>query len=89
MKVLFVFDEPQRNALATLFLNLRGGGFDVAGIFLGLWLFPLGLLVYRSRGSSGAKSMAALILLRSANRAIYHFKEVCNPISSNIGGCSR
>ncbi len=45
---LSVFDEPQRNALAMLFLNLRGSGFDVAGIFWGLWLFPLGLLVYRS-----------------------------------------
>ena len=45
---LSVFDEPQRDALARLFLNLRGGGFDVAGIFWGLWLFPLGLLSYRS-----------------------------------------
>ncbi|HZD50085.1 MAG TPA: DUF4386 domain-containing protein [Silvibacterium sp.] len=46
---LSVFDKPQRDALARLFLNLRSGGFDVAGIFWGLWLFPLGLLVYRSR----------------------------------------
>src|SRR5215471_21833548 len=45
---LSVFDKPQRDALARLFLNLRGGGFDVAGIFWGLWLFPLGLLAYRS-----------------------------------------
>ena len=45
---LSVFDKPQRDALARLFLNLRGGGFDVATIFWGLWLFPLGLLVYRS-----------------------------------------
>lgn len=45
---LSVFDKPQRDALARLFLNLRGGGFDVAGIFWGLWLFPLGLLSYRS-----------------------------------------
>jgi hypothetical protein len=45
---LSVFDKPQRDALARLFLNLRGGGFDVAAIFWGLWLFPLGLLVYRS-----------------------------------------
>jgi hypothetical protein len=45
---LSLFDEPQRDALAMLFLNLRGHGFDVAGIFWGLWLFPLGLLVYRS-----------------------------------------
>lgn len=45
---LLVFDEPQRIALIRLFLNLRGAGFDVAGVFWGLWLFPLGLLVYRS-----------------------------------------
>jgi hypothetical protein len=45
---LSVFDEPQRIALMRLFLNLRGSGFDVAGIFWGLWLYPLGLLVYQS-----------------------------------------
>ena len=45
---LSLFDEPQRDALAMLFLNLYGHGIDVAGIFWGLWLFPLGLLVYRS-----------------------------------------
>lgn len=42
------FDKPQRDALAMFFLHLRGGGFDVAGIFWGLWLFPLGWLVYSS-----------------------------------------
>jgi Domain of unknown function (DUF4386) len=45
---LSVFDKAQRDALAMLFLNLHGYGFDVAGIVWGLWLFPLGLLVYRS-----------------------------------------
>jgi hypothetical protein len=45
---LSVFDEPQRDALARLFLDLRSTGFDVAGIFWGLWLFPLGMLVCRS-----------------------------------------
>ncbi len=45
---LSVFSAPQRDALAMLFLNVHGYGFDVAGIFWGLWLFPLGLLVYRS-----------------------------------------
>jgi hypothetical protein len=45
---LSIFEKPQRDALAMLFLNVRGYGFDVAGIFWGLWLFPLGLLVYRS-----------------------------------------
>ena len=46
---LSVFDEPQRDALAMLFLNLHGRGLVVAEIFWGLWLFPLALLVYRSR----------------------------------------
>lgn len=45
---LSVFQKPQRDALALLFLNLHGGGFAVVQIFWGLWLFPLGLLVYRS-----------------------------------------
>jgi uncharacterized protein DUF4386 len=46
---LSIFDKPQREALAMLFLNLHGRGFVVAEIFWGLWLFPLALLVYRSR----------------------------------------
>jgi Domain of unknown function (DUF4386) len=46
---LSVFDKPQREALAMLFLNLHDHGFNVAEIFWGLWLFPLALLVYRSR----------------------------------------
>lgn len=45
---LAVFNESQRDALAMLFINLHNRGFDIAEIFWGLWLFPLGLLVYRS-----------------------------------------
>ena len=45
---LSLLDQTQREALAMLFLRLHGHGFDIAGIFWGLWLFPLGLLVYRS-----------------------------------------
>ncbi len=46
---LSIFDKAQRDALAMLFLNLHGRGFVVAEIFWGLWLFPLALLVYKSR----------------------------------------
>ena len=46
---LSIFEKPQRDALAMLFLRLHFHGFVVAGIFSGLWLFPLGLLVFRSR----------------------------------------
>ena len=46
---LSILDEPQRDTLAMLFLNLHDRGFVVAEMFWGLWLFPLALLVYRSR----------------------------------------
>jgi hypothetical protein len=46
---LSIFEKPQRDAMAMLFLRLHGQGLGVAEIFWGLWLFPLGLLVYRSR----------------------------------------
>lgn len=45
---LSILEKPQRDALAMLFLTLHDHGFVIAGIFWGLWLFPLGLLVYRS-----------------------------------------
>ena len=45
---LVVFDKPQRDALAMFFLRLYSYGQFIAEIFWGLWLFPLGLLVYRS-----------------------------------------
>lgn len=46
---LSVFDKPQRDALAMLFLSLHGQQNTAAEILWGLWLFPLALLVYRSR----------------------------------------
>lgn len=46
---LTAFDPAQRNALAILMLKWSGQGVLVSEMFWGLWLFPLGLLVYRSR----------------------------------------
>jgi hypothetical protein len=46
---LSIFEKPQREALAMLFLNLHFDGIVVDEIFFGLWLVPLALLVYRSR----------------------------------------
>jgi len=46
---LSTIDQGQREALAMLFLKLHGQGIVVAELFWGLWLFPLALLVYRSR----------------------------------------
>ena len=46
---LSAFEKPQREALAMLFLRLHHHGVVANEIFWGLWLFPFGVLVYRSR----------------------------------------
>lgn len=46
---LDAFDTPQRDALAMLFLRLHGQVVVAAELLWGLWLLPLGWLVYRSR----------------------------------------
>jgi hypothetical protein len=46
---LSLFEKSQRDALAMFFLRLHFHGLVVDEIFWGLWLFPLALLVYRSR----------------------------------------
>lgn len=46
---LSAFDKPQRDALAMLFLKLRDSQNTAAEILWGAWLFPLAILVYRSR----------------------------------------
>ncbi len=43
-----VFDKPQLDALALGFLGLSSRGVGAMSAYSGLWLLPLGLLVYRS-----------------------------------------
>ena len=45
---LSVFEKPQRDAMAMLFLRMHDQEILAAEIFWGLWLFPLAILVYRS-----------------------------------------
>lgn len=45
---LSVFDKPQRDALALLFLKLHGQEIGAAMVFWGLWLLPLAALIMRS-----------------------------------------
>jgi len=42
------FAQPQRDALVLFFLRLHSEGFVLAQIFWGLWLFPFGILIWRS-----------------------------------------
>lgn len=44
---LVASDKAQGEAMAMLFIRLHGQGFLINEVFSGLWLFPLGLLVFR------------------------------------------
>ncbi|NDQ56988.1 MAG: DUF4386 domain-containing protein [Acidipila sp.] len=46
---LSVFDKPQQDALAMLLLRLGDHQTTAAETLWGVWLFPLAILVYRSR----------------------------------------
>lgn len=46
---LSAIDKPHRDAFVMLFLNLHHHLDMANAIFWGLWLLPLGLLIYRSR----------------------------------------
>jgi Domain of unknown function (DUF4386) len=43
-----LFEPQQQAALAALFLRIHDHGFLISEVFAGLWLFPFGLLVFRS-----------------------------------------
>ncbi len=45
---LSVFEKPELDAVAYLFIRLNSWGIQIIQIFWGLWLFPFGILVYRS-----------------------------------------
>jgi hypothetical protein len=45
---LSVLDAPQRESLAMLFLHVNHQGIIAVELLWGLWLFPLGWLVFRS-----------------------------------------
>jgi hypothetical protein len=46
---LSAFSKPQLNALSLAFLSLHSSGSAVVMAFWGLWLFPFGILVFKSR----------------------------------------
>jgi len=46
---LQVFETNQLNSLALVLLNLYEYGIAVVGIFWGLWLFPFGMLIIKSK----------------------------------------
>ena len=53
-------DPAQRNSLLLFFLHLHGQGLQLAEVFWGLWLFPLGLLAWRSGFMARIVAVAAI-----------------------------
>ena len=49
MDSLSVFSKPQQNGIAMFLLALRDHQYTAAEILWGVWLFPLGMLIYKSR----------------------------------------
>lgn len=45
---LRVFTPDQLHTLVSLFLNLHALGLNIVGLFWGLWLLPMGYLVFKS-----------------------------------------
>lgn len=58
---LTVFTNEQLQALALLFLDSHAYGLLIAGIFWGLWLFPLGYLVFKSGFLPGVLGILLMI----------------------------
>lgn len=46
---LTVFSKPQLDALAMFMLEVRDHQYTAAEVLWGTWLFPLGILIYKSR----------------------------------------
>jgi hypothetical protein len=57
------FGAESSDALAMLFLDMHSQGYSVAGIFFGLWLLPLGYMLFRSRYAP--RPLGALVMVGS------------------------
>jgi hypothetical protein len=74
---LAVFDRPQRDALAFLFLRLHGEGIELAAVFWGLWLFPFGMLVIRS--GFIPRILGVSMMIAGAAYLVSSFTSLCLP----------
>ena len=65
---LAAFDPAQQQALAMTFVDLHHAGYLIAQVFFGLWLLPLGILIYRS--GYLPKLIGALLMLAAAGYVV-------------------
>ena len=85
---LSVFDRSQLDALAYLFIRLHSQSSQAIQIFWGLWLFPFGFLVYKSRfipnllGILLTVAGFAYLLSSSMSLVFPQYKAVISPLIS-------
>ncbi len=83
---LAIFDENQLNSMMMVFLNLYEHGIFIVGIFWGLWLYPLGLLVIKSKFIPKIIGIFLIIgcfayLTDSFTSLLFpHYKQIISPI---------
>jgi uncharacterized membrane protein YeaQ/YmgE (transglycosylase-associated protein family) len=77
---LAAFTDPQRDAMAYLFLRLHGFGVAVNQVFWGLWLFPLGLLMWRS--GFLPKTLGVLLFINGFAYVIQAVVDILWPLQS-------
>jgi hypothetical protein len=79
---LNAFGADGRNALATFLLELHGQGLMIVGLFWGLWLLPLGLLVMRSRFMP--KAIGVLLIVACAGYVLDVVVRLLSPGMANV-----
>jgi hypothetical protein len=65
---LSAFNEHQLDALTLGFLNLRDQGIRAVSMYWGLWLLPLGVLVYRS--GFLPRTLGALVIIAGCSYVV-------------------
>jgi len=80
---LQVFGADQLHAQMMLFLNLNEQGVMIASIFWGLWLFPLGYLIYRS--GYFPRILGVLVIMAGFGYLIDFFTHFLLPNYETIG----
>jgi hypothetical protein len=77
---LAVFETEELHALVMFFSNLHEDGWLIASVFWGLWLFPLGLLVYKC--GFFPKVLGILLMIAGGGYVIESFGQI---LSSDSG----
>jgi len=87
---LSVFEPAQLEAVAYLFIRLQSHGIQVIQVFWGLWLIPMGILVFRSGfipkiiGVSLWVAGAAYLMSSFTFVVLPQFKGVLSPIFAGL-----